>query len=55
MLYYVIYSKRIANALERLGFPVQKVEPNIKNPSHAVYLFEDTAEFRKALLPLITK
>lgn len=54
MLYYIVYSKKIANKLERLGFKVQKVEPNIKHPNRAVYFFEDTAEFRQALLPLIT-
>ena len=55
MLYYVVYSKKVANKLERLGFKVLKVEPNIKDPSRAVYFFEDTAELRAALLPLITR
>ena len=55
MLYYIVYSKKVANKLERQGFKVLKVEPNIKNPARAVYFFEDTAELRAALLPLITR
>lgn len=55
MMYYVVYSKKVANKLERLGFIVQKVEPNKKYPDKAVYLFEDTAELRAAILPLIQR
>lgn len=55
MLYYVVYSKKVTRELERLGFKVQKIEPNIKDPTRAVYFFEDTPELRAALLPLITR
>ena len=30
MLYYIVYSKKVARELERQGFVVQKVEPNKK-------------------------
>lgn len=55
MFYYVIYSKKVANKLERLGFKVIKIEPNYKDPTRAVYFFEDTPELREAILPLIHK
>lgn len=55
MLYYIVYSKKVARELERQGFVVQKVEPNEKYPTRAVYFFEDTAEFRRAIYPLINK
>lgn len=55
MLYYVVYSKKVARELERQGFIVQKVESNIKYPTRAVYFFEDTAELRRAIYPLINK
>ena len=34
---------------------VAAVEPNIKYPDRAVYKFEDTAELRKAIQPLINR
>lgn len=55
MLYYVVYSKKVANKLEHMGFKVLKVEQNRKYPEKAVYLFEDTADLRAAILPLINK
>ena len=55
MLYYIVYSKKVANKLERMGFTVLKVEPNYKDPKRAVYIFEDTPKFREAILPLITR
>ena len=53
MLYYIVYSKKVARELERAGFVVQKVEPNIKYPNRAVYFFEDTPELRRVIYPLI--
>ena len=55
MLYYIVYSKKVARELERQGFIVQKIEPNTKYPSRAVYFFEDTVELRRAIYPLINK
>lgn len=55
MNYYVVYSKKTARELERQGFVVLKVEPNIKYPERVVYKFEDTAELRKAIQPLINR
>jgi len=55
MLYYVVYSKKVANKLEHMGFKVLKIEPNYKYPNRAVYFFEDTVELREAILPLIHK
>ena len=55
MNYYVIYSKKTARELEKQGFVVLKVEPNIKFPERVVYKFEDTAELRRAIFPLINR
>lgn len=55
MLYYIVYSKKVARELERQGFKVEKIEPNIKYPTRAVYFFEDTVDFRRAIAPLINK
>ena len=55
MLYYIVYSKKVARELERQGFIVQKIEPNRKYPGRAVYFFEDTVELRRAIQPLINK
>lgn len=55
MNYYVVYSKKTARELERQGFIVLKVEPNIKYPERVVYKFEDTVELRKAIQPLINR
>jgi len=55
MSYYIVYSKKVARELERLGFVVVMVEPNTKYPDRAVYKFEDTAELRKAIFPLINR
>lgn len=55
MLYYIVYSKKVARELERAGFIVQKVEPNIKYPNRAVYFFEDTPELRRMIYPLINR
>ena len=55
MNYYVIYSKKVARELEKQGFVVLKVEPNTKYPERVVYKFEDTAELRRAIQPLINR
>ena len=55
MNYYVVYSKKVARELERQGFIVLKVETNTKYPTRAVYKFEDTAELRSAIQPLINR
>ena len=55
MSYYIVYSKKVTRKLEKMGFVVIAVEPNIKYPDRAVYKFEDTAELRKAIFPLINR
>jgi len=55
MSYYVVYSKKVARELERKGFIVVKIEPNIKDTTRVVYFFEDTIELRKAINPLINR
>ena len=52
---YTIFSRRVANELEKQGFRIIKMEPNHKDTRFMVYYFEDSVEFRDALRPLIKK
>lgn len=52
---YTVFSRRVANELEKQGFRIVKMEKNEKNDKFLVYYFEDSVEFRDALRPLITK
>ena len=52
---YAVFSRRVANELEKQGFRIVKMEKNIKNEKYLVYYFEDSVKFRDALRPLITK
>lgn len=55
VILYAVFSRRVANILEKQGFRIVKMEPNHKNEKYLVYYFEDSVEFRDALRPLITK
>ena len=55
MVYYTIYTQKVANQLESRGFKVQKIVPNHKNPRYVVYYFEDTVELRAALRTILAK
>ena len=55
MILHTVFSRRVANELEKLGFRIVKMERNHKNPKFLVYYFEDSIEFRDALRPLIMK
>lgn len=52
---YTVFSRKVANELEKQGFRIVKIEKNEKNEKYLVYYFEDSVEFRDALHPLITK
>lgn len=52
---YTVFSRRVANELEKQGFRIIKMERNHKNEKYLVYYFEDSVELRDALRPLITK
>lgn len=52
---YTVFSRRVANELEKQGFRIVKMERNEKNDKFLVYYFEDSVEFRDALRPLISK
>lgn len=52
---YTVFSRRVANELEKQGFRIVKMEKNEKNNKFLVYYFEDSVEFRDALRPLISK
>lgn len=52
---YTVFSRRVANELEKKGFRIVRMEKNHKNERFLVYYFEDTVELRDALRPLISK
>ena len=55
MVYYTIYTQKVANQLESRGFKVVKIAPNRKNPRYVVYYFEDTLELHEAIHQLLDK
>ena len=55
MKYYIVYTWKLANRLNDLGFhPVGK-QLNIKDPTQEVILFEDTPALRSAIKELTSK
>ena len=53
--HYIIYTWKLANKLNELGFrPVGK-QLNLKDPTKEVILFEDTPALRKAIQDLTKK
>ena len=46
---FMVYTKKIANALCQRGFQVIGTDINNEKPWLYVYLFEDTPELRQAL------
>ena len=55
MKHYIVYTWKLANKLNELGFrPVGK-QLNIKDPTKEVILFEDIPALRKAIQDLIKK
>lgn len=52
---YVIYTRRVAVKLRKLGFQIKKVDVNPNKPEFDCYFFEDTPEFQKALTQISRK
>lgn len=44
--YYIIYTKKLAIALQKLGHAIVKVGINPNKPEFNCYFFEDTKEFQ---------
>lgn len=53
--YYIIYTKRLAIALQKAGFAIVKVGINPNKPEFNCYFFEDNKEFQTALSRLTRK
>lgn len=51
----VIYTRWLANALVRAGFPVVRIEQNPNKPEFDCYVFAETADFKLALTNLANK
>lgn len=45
----IVYTRWLANALVKAGFPVVRIEKNPKKPDFDCYVFAETAEFKLAL------
>lgn len=46
---YIIYTRRVAYELRKLGFKIFRVEPNPNKPEFDCWVFENTDEFQAAL------
>ena len=44
--YYIIYTKRVAIALQEAGFAIVQTGINPNKPEFNCYFFEDTKDFR---------
>lgn len=51
----IIYTKRIAYELRKLGFQIVRVEPNPNKPQFDCYVFDATDDFRKAFDTVVSK
>lgn len=48
----VIYTKRVAYELRKMGFPIIRVEINPNKPQFDCWVFAETAELIEALLTI---
>lgn len=48
----VIYTRRVAYELRKMGFPIVRVEINPNKPEFDCYVFEETQAFTAALTNL---
>lgn len=46
---YIVFSKRLAKTLNKMGFETIKTAPNKMRPEYQVYMFTDTLELRRAI------
>lgn len=46
---YIVFSKRLAKTLNKMGFETKAEKPNKSRPEYNVYYFADTAELRAAI------
>lgn len=46
---YIVFNKTIANELISAGFPVLRIDDSNKEYRKNIFIFQDSAEFRKAL------
>lgn len=52
---YVIYTRWLAIALIKAGFPAVRVEQNPKKPEFDCWVFAETADFKLALTNIANK
>lgn len=52
---FTIYSQRLAGHLMTLGFVLEDIGTNDRNPRKRVFFFKDSAELQKAIAAYNTK
>lgn len=45
----IVYTTKLANYLDKLGFKCLRTEINIKNPNFKVFIFEETPELNAVI------
>lgn len=52
---FVVFSRRLAKTLTKVGFKLLRSKPRKDNPLYSVYFFEDTPELRAAIQELLKR
>ena len=52
MYYFTVYMPWLARELQKRGFELLDVQPNIHNPKRAVYKFENSGELQHAIFEI---
>jgi len=53
--YYIVFSKRLAKTLVKMGYEIKQTAPNKLRPNYSVYMFDNTDEIRRAIEQAIGK
>lgn len=51
----IVYTRWLANALVKAGFPVVRIEQNPNKPEFDAYVFEETDDFKLAFINIANK
>lgn len=47
--HYIVFSKRLAKTLNKMGYETIKTAPNKERPQYLVYMFTDTPDLRRSI------
>ena len=51
----VVYTRWLANALVKAGYPVVRIEQNPNKPEFDCYVFNETADFKLAFMNIANR